>query len=702
MRKLLLRTICLLVIASLVAEPSAASALAFQRAPGTSRTAVSLTVFQEQALTVHVVDVIKPLLQPITRAHIMQRVSISRVPLAGAAIGLGLTQLGMDSPWLFVIRLAGWAMAIAADIAFLRFNFKNESQMRSKPPVSWVLPIVLSILIPGAVSLVPSVFRMFVLHAPTWVRGPFIDILSGLLLMASGILLMGLADRVLLHEFRDGAAGKAPLGPSLLTTGIYRWMRHPIYFSYFLMVGGFLMSFDGLFSFAPLYVMFPVFIFVFTRYAQQEEIHLLHRFGADYVTYATRTPFFPLINHRFAVERRAGHGPHRLIPNDRIPPELQDVMQKGANPFIGLLPNEEVRIAGWTFKKILTPLDGVMDLILPPNIEYIDVVIRGKLLEPVYFAIHALRGNPPSSLQHYFGSHGMGWGLIQRRPTRGLAFPASLAQDQIRDQLSHDVYYYAQQAGAAIDALKEEFRHLPPPVYLVNSYGLGVGLLDIATRQRSRRDVAGLVSINGALGLDERFHKLQMREQPLYNWLGSTAFSHHLYGEGQRAFQDILNQQIGVIKDPPQAAFIFTRGYRGGKLLDADGLVAPEGARGMNTGLPFALSYAVNRIGHSGTVTYEVIQQLSHEIVRVMEDGQDLRRQQFILNGRAIGPASAYTPVFPLTMLGPMDTVELRAAAVKPENSFKNLWRRIAWGSAIIRKGIKQYKTARRALTTAA
>ncbi len=89
-------------------------------------------------------------------------------------------------------------------------------------------------------------------------------------------------------------AGKIELGQSfawlpkakkLVTTGIYSWIRHPIYIGICLM----LVSWSFLLNYMPLYIFTLLTIIFSVLRARAEEEVLLKKFGKDYLNYRRKT-----------------------------------------------------------------------------------------------------------------------------------------------------------------------------------------------------------------------------------------------------------------------------------------------------------------------------------------------------------------------------------------------------------------------------
>jgi len=76
----------------------------------------------------------------------------------------------------------------------------------------------------------------------------------------------------------------------LVTTGVYRFVRHPQYTGLFLMITGFLIQWPTILT----VLMTPVLITAYSKLARREEQGMTEKFGDDYKTYTAATPrFFP-------------------------------------------------------------------------------------------------------------------------------------------------------------------------------------------------------------------------------------------------------------------------------------------------------------------------------------------------------------------------------------------------------------------------
>ncbi|MGQ0522415.1 MAG: methyltransferase family protein [Betaproteobacteria bacterium] len=108
-------------------------------------------------------------------------------------------------------------------------------------------------------------------------------------LIAAGLALLTLGWATV-HRGRD----------TLVTGGVYRYVRHPQYLGLILIVLGFNIQWPTI----PTLVMAPILIFVYVRLARREDEELSSLCGKAFRRYAERTPaFIPWRRHRHSFRK---------------------------------------------------------------------------------------------------------------------------------------------------------------------------------------------------------------------------------------------------------------------------------------------------------------------------------------------------------------------------------------------------------------
>jgi len=74
----------------------------------------------------------------------------------------------------------------------------------------------------------------------------------------------------------------------LVTSGVYKFIRHPQYTGLLLLSLGMMIEWATL----PMLIMFPVMVFMYTRLAMKEEKDMIDEFGEEYKRYMVRTKMF--------------------------------------------------------------------------------------------------------------------------------------------------------------------------------------------------------------------------------------------------------------------------------------------------------------------------------------------------------------------------------------------------------------------------
>lgn len=92
---------------------------------------------------------------------------------------------------------------------------------------------------------------------------------------------------------------RAQVNHSLAVDGPYKWVRHPQYVAFILVMIGFLVQWPTILT----ALMFPILVFMYVRLAKAEERESAAAFGDAWQAYAFKTPaFFPRFGHRHTRE----------------------------------------------------------------------------------------------------------------------------------------------------------------------------------------------------------------------------------------------------------------------------------------------------------------------------------------------------------------------------------------------------------------
>jgi protein-S-isoprenylcysteine O-methyltransferase Ste14 len=141
-----------------------------------------------------------------------------------------------------------------------------------------VMPILFSVIW-GLDSFVYEFSTVLAAFIPLLVRLGLAGVSLGM-----AFLLMWLSHKTLFHEIRDP--------PKVLDTGVFAFVRHPMYVGVLLIYVGFIFSTLSLISSA----VFVGVFFVYDRMATYEEKDLMRMFGEAYSDYQRRVPkWFPRV-----------------------------------------------------------------------------------------------------------------------------------------------------------------------------------------------------------------------------------------------------------------------------------------------------------------------------------------------------------------------------------------------------------------------
>lgn len=194
----------------------------------------------------------------------------------------------------------GWTIALnaAVFILFLVFlPYRRGIAWRSKGAFAafilalmaemFGLPLLVFIFSPLLPSLIPD--RTLCLSWFSWLSQTSLGLKSGFgLIFGAWLTLAGML--LVIAGWRAIHQSKG-----LVTTGLYRYIRHPQYTGLFCILTGWIFHWPTLLT----VIMYPILLIVYYRLAKLEEKGLVLEFGEPYLDYCRTTPrFFPRLFNR--------------------------------------------------------------------------------------------------------------------------------------------------------------------------------------------------------------------------------------------------------------------------------------------------------------------------------------------------------------------------------------------------------------------
>jgi len=177
-----------------------------------------------------------------------------------------------------LIYLAFFAVRIRGHVQADAFNTRRRTYQETgllKVLRILVLPMLAAFIL---YIFVPNALPWATVELPDWLR------FAGIPFAIAGVALLGWVHQSLRKNF----SGMLQIRDdhTLVTSGPYQWIRHPMYTAFILtFVGGFLVSANGFVGLLPLIAVLLVMI---VR-TPQEEAMMIDQFGADYRAYMQRT-----------------------------------------------------------------------------------------------------------------------------------------------------------------------------------------------------------------------------------------------------------------------------------------------------------------------------------------------------------------------------------------------------------------------------
>lgn len=174
---------------------------------------------------------------------------------------------------LFLLRLVYWLIASK--------NIKNSSLSKKLNFASWFLSLLFAYGVDILILL--QLFGVVIYPAPS---SMFLS-LTGFFLVFLGVSICIRARKNLGVNWSLGSQYQIKDGQQLITQGIYKYVRHPIY------LGVILSSIGGeMVCHSYLSISFLAFFFVFYMQSRREDMLLLKQFGEKFKKYKKKTAMF--------------------------------------------------------------------------------------------------------------------------------------------------------------------------------------------------------------------------------------------------------------------------------------------------------------------------------------------------------------------------------------------------------------------------
>lgn len=214
--------------------------------------------------------------------------------------------IGMVPPairYLFYQAGPNWAIAVNAGvfILFLLFlPYRTKIEWRSKSTfAAFILALFAEMFgIPLLLYILSPVMRIsyYAKRHGGWLNNPLIFGWNGAVIGA-WLTLIGMIIVIIGWHQIHRATG-------LVTSGIYKYIRHPQYTGFFLIMTGWLFHWETTLTLA----MYPVLLLMYFLLARKEDQDLKNEFGDDYEIYRQKTPMFlPIRLNVFKAEKRPIH-----------------------------------------------------------------------------------------------------------------------------------------------------------------------------------------------------------------------------------------------------------------------------------------------------------------------------------------------------------------------------------------------------------
>ena len=199
----------------------------------------------------------------------------------------GISMLPPAIRYLFYQLGPNWTIAVNAGIfiLFLLFlPYRTKIEWRSKSAfAAFILALMAEMFgIPLLLYILSPVMRIsyYAKRNGGWLNNPLIFGWNGAVLGA-WLTLIGMVIVIIGWHQIHRASG-------LVTTGIYRYIRHPQYTGFFLLMTGWLLHWETTLTLT----MYPILVIMYYLLARKEDNDLKNEFGDEYEIYRQKTSMF--------------------------------------------------------------------------------------------------------------------------------------------------------------------------------------------------------------------------------------------------------------------------------------------------------------------------------------------------------------------------------------------------------------------------
>jgi methanethiol S-methyltransferase len=200
---------------------------------------------------------------------------------------LGIAMAPPAIRYLFYQLGPNWAIAVNAGIfiLFLLFlPYRVKIEWRSKSTfAAFILALMAEMFgIPLLLYILSPVMRIsyYAKRDGGWLNNPLIFGWNGAVIGAWLTLIGMIIVIVGWHQIHRTSG--------LVTTGIYKYIRHPQYTGFFLVMTGWLLHWETTLTLA----MYPILAIMYYLLARKEDTELKNEFGDEYEIYRRKTPMF--------------------------------------------------------------------------------------------------------------------------------------------------------------------------------------------------------------------------------------------------------------------------------------------------------------------------------------------------------------------------------------------------------------------------